>query len=254
MQRNKKGTKRLYPSKETLGKVPHGGWGYASTIHGNSHHPSTAHRFQHLQPNYKPTSHQRKANNMPESTDPISQAGRQQEYPGPNLRKTNPNPPLLDQPRTMNLRARLTPGHQQRIADLLKPRLTRGEWPRNLGSKSTVPHRESSRSGQREGESKEIASAREELVPARCLLSRRGARGRGEFGGDCTARERGGCDFLVCVSSRRRRVAIDSNVQSLGEGEAAGGSDARDPRVRCLYFGLDGCWLVVKKTYSIYSD
>jgi len=176
---------------------------------------------------------------MPESTDPSSQAGRQQEYPGPNLRKTNPNPPLLDQPRTMNLRARLTPGHQQRIADLLKPRLTRGEWPRNLGSKYTVPHRESSRSGQREGESKEIASAREELVPARCLLSRRE---RGEEGNLGEIAERGKEEDAISLSVCRRVVAV-LRLYSLGEGEAAGGSDARDPRVRCLYFGLVACWL-----------
>jgi hypothetical protein len=82
--------KVLHASASTIhGKVPRGGWGCASTIHGNSHHPSTVHEFQHLQPNYEPMGHRRKANIAPEKY----QSNLESEYPSPDPSKRNPNSP-----------------------------------------------------------------------------------------------------------------------------------------------------------------
>ena len=131
--------------------------------------------------------------------------------------------------------------------DLPEPRLTRGAEVREIWVKihGSASGRARDR-GSGKNESDKIARAGEELVPGRCLLSRREAgseRGEGNLWGDWRAREEeegGGGDFLLFVvaSSRRRRVGV--GLQSLlGEARRLGGAyDAWDPHPPSFVFLL----------------
>ena len=130
--------------------------------------------------------------------------------------------------------------------DLPEPRLTRGaevreKWVKIHGSASGRARDR----GSGKNESDEIARAGEELVPGRCLLSRREAgseRGEGNLWGDWRAREEeegGGGDFLLFVVASSPCWGWTPIPPRRGEARRLGGAyDAWDPHPPSFVFLL----------------